>query len=455
MRPSFASTKARPVPEAHRSNFNHLVYDIAWFGVLNGSAIAFVAVYAARLGADAFQLGLLNAVPALVILTFALPAGSWLRDKPVGRATVLTSIGQRWFYLVWVFLPLLFVPSGQITALLVTTLLMSIPGTALAISFNALFAAAVPPEWRAQVAGARNAAFALSSIAVTLACGFLLDALPFPLGYQVVFFIGFVGAMMSTVHLAYIKVDDRPRASTKMLVRLRDWAQPGIDQMWTSARTMVGLRFLSRRQERGGSPRSSLVPLRDHRYQGVLLIVFALHLTLYLAVPLFPLMMVSEIGLSDSEIGWGNSLFYVAIFLGSLRLHSVNERLGYRKTIALGLMIISFYPTFLAMAENVWLFLAASLAGGLGWSLVGGALGNYVLAETPDDKRPAYLAWYNMALQAGILGGSLLAPVLAGFWSIPAALLFAAAARFVTGVFIWRGSEAAGEKPIPSKQASD
>ena len=41
---SFASSRARPVPAEHRSNFNHLILDIAWFGVLNGSAIAFVAV---------------------------------------------------------------------------------------------------------------------------------------------------------------------------------------------------------------------------------------------------------------------------------------------------------------------------------------------------------------------------------------------------------------------------
>ena len=76
---SFASSKARPVPEAYRRNFNHLILDIAWFGVLNGSAVAFVAVYATRLGASAFQLGLLNAMPAVVNLLFALPAGRWLQ----------------------------------------------------------------------------------------------------------------------------------------------------------------------------------------------------------------------------------------------------------------------------------------------------------------------------------------------------------------------------------------
>ena len=36
---SIASTRARPVPAEHRANFNNLILDIAWFGVLNLSLI--------------------------------------------------------------------------------------------------------------------------------------------------------------------------------------------------------------------------------------------------------------------------------------------------------------------------------------------------------------------------------------------------------------------------------
>jgi len=32
------------IPVEHRRNFFHLYMDIAWFGVLNGSAISFMAV---------------------------------------------------------------------------------------------------------------------------------------------------------------------------------------------------------------------------------------------------------------------------------------------------------------------------------------------------------------------------------------------------------------------------
>lgn len=431
---SLGSSRARPVPAEHRSNFNHLILDIAWFGVLNGSAIAFVAVYATRLGASAFQLGLLNASPAIINLMFALPAGRWLQYRPISRATFHTSLAHRWFYLLWVFLPFFFAPQGQVWLIVLLTVIMSIPGTALAIGFNGLFAAAVPPDWRAQIVGVRNAGYALTSIIITLVCGRLLDTLPFPLGYQVVFFIGFIGAAMSSLHLWYVRPADehrRPSSGKSM----GDWAQPGAMSMWQGLRTTVGLRFLLREK-----PLNShwFNPLKDIHYRQVLILVFAMHLTLYLGVPLFPLRLVRELQLSDQIIGLGNSIFYVALFLASTRLDGITRRFGNMKTMALGIIIISLYPAFLAIASGPKLFLFASIMGGSGWALAGGAVGNFVLEKTPDDSRPAYLAWYNMSLQAGILLGALTAPLLAGWWGLALALGFAAACRFLTGVVIWR-----------------
>lgn len=431
---SIASTRSRPVPAEHRSNFNHLVLDIAWFGVLNGSAIAFVAVYATRLGASAYQLGLLNAIPAVVNLVFALPAGRWLQDLPLSRATFVASIVHRWFYLLWGFLPFLFTDRGQVQALVVLTLLMSIPGTALAIGFNGTFAAAVPAEWRGRVVGVRNAAYALTSIVVTLACGRLLDSMPFPGGYQIVFLIGAVGATMSTVHLYFVRpADEHRKPGTGR--SMGDWADPGEFSMWQSVRLSVGLRFLTR-----ANPLSSrwFNPIKDEHFRRVLLLVFAMHLTLYLAVPLFPLFLVREIQLSDQVIGFGNSIFYIALFLSSARLDWFTRRFGNRRTMALGIMVISLYPLIISQAEGPALYLIASIMGGTGWSLAGGAVGNYVLEKTPDDSRPSYLAWYNMALQGGILLGALIAPALAAWWGVIVGLLFAAACRFVTGLAIWR-----------------
>jgi len=62
------------VPHAYRANFIHLYFDMAWFGILSGTAMNFLSVYAARLGGSGFQIGMLAATSAFVNLILAMPA---------------------------------------------------------------------------------------------------------------------------------------------------------------------------------------------------------------------------------------------------------------------------------------------------------------------------------------------------------------------------------------------
>jgi len=161
----------RVLSQPLRANFHNLYLDVFWFGVLSGSTIAFVTIYAARLGASPFQISLLSAGPAVVNLVLSLPAGRWLENKALVPATFWSAALQRLGYLALIVLPWFFSDQWQIWAVILITLLMSIPGTLLAISFNALFAEAVPPDWRAEVVGKRNALMAVSLTATTLLSG--------------------------------------------------------------------------------------------------------------------------------------------------------------------------------------------------------------------------------------------------------------------------------------------
>jgi len=202
---------ARPVPAEYRSVFFHLYMDIAWFAILSASAISFVSVYAARQGASGFQIGLLSAGPAVMNLVFTIPAGRWLEKQPTSAAVFWTAALSRLLYLPWIVLPWLLAPQGQVWTLVTLTLLMSIPGTPLAVGFNALFAEAVPPEYRGHVIAVRNALLALVYIAVSLLCGQILVRIPFPTGYQVVFALGFLGGA--------IAIGRRKRATTPGIAR--------------------------------------------------------------------------------------------------------------------------------------------------------------------------------------------------------------------------------------------
>ena len=180
----------RTVPVELRSNFRHLYLDILWYGVLAGSAISFLTVYATRIGADSFQIGFLAAGPAVINLVFTLPTGRWLESRPIGPAVFWSSVFHRFFYLIWVVIPWLLLPHVQLWLYIAITLMMTIPGTVLAVGFNALFADAVPAEWRGHVTGVRNAVLSVAFIVASLVSGVILERLPFPTGYQIVFAIG-------------------------------------------------------------------------------------------------------------------------------------------------------------------------------------------------------------------------------------------------------------------------
>ena len=124
------------------------------------------------------QLGWFAALPALVALIISLPAGFWLKNKKLDRAVFWSSALFRLYYLIW-FALLFFVPTAfQVNVILFLTLFLSVPGTLLAIGFNALFAAIVPPEWRNYVIGIRHGLLAIGSVIASLTCGYILDKLP-------------------------------------------------------------------------------------------------------------------------------------------------------------------------------------------------------------------------------------------------------------------------------------
>jgi MFS family permease len=415
-----------PVPPEYRSSFTHLYFDIAWFGLVSGSTLAFVAIYAAHLGASAFQIGLLTAGPAVVNLVFTLPAGRWVEKRTISSAVFWSAVFNRIFYLLLVFLPILLLPHGQIWMIVGFTLLMGIPGTALLIGFNSLFAEAVPPEWRGHVAGIRNALFALAIVTTTLISGEILIRVPFPTNYQIVFGLGFLGAAMSTLHLRLVLPPPCP--GEKVALRL--------ERTWTGTLRSLGGNLRSLGHSSGA--RLLRTDVLTGPFARLIALLFAFHLSQFLPIPLFPLYQVGELHLTDQEISLGTALFNGMVLLGSLQLATLTQRMGNQRLTGVGIIVLSGYPLLMGLSRGLELFLVASVVGGLGWSMVGGALNNYILEGVPPGDRPAYLAWYNLALNAAILLASLTGPLVAGWIGLAGALILAGVCRILAALAILR-----------------
>jgi len=398
----------RRYPESLRKTFLHLYLDIGWFGLLNGTTLTFLNVYAARLGARGVQIGLMASLPAMVNLIFTLPAGRWLENRDIRLAVFSTSVVYRLGYILFIFLPWLFSPSGQIQALIWLSLLMAIPLTPLAVGFNALFAAAVPEEWRAHVVGMRNAVFSLSFILSTLLGGYILKHVAFPPGYQIVFGLGAFGALMSSLHLFFIHPGQNPTKSVEFPSKKQGWMDRLRFDIWRSP------------------------------FARVLLDLTLFHLVQYLAIPLFPLYIVNHLHLGDDQIGIGTALFYVTVMLNSTQLNRWVSRLGHKRLTGLGIAGMGLYPFLLSFSTHVWQYYVISVIGGCFWALAGGAYGNYMLENIPAEDRPAHLAWYNLNLNAAVLLGSLIGPAFGDWVGISRALLTFGLLRMMVGYLIWR-----------------
>lgn len=401
------------VPSECRANFRHFYFDIGWAGILSGSAVNFLSIYAARLGATGFQIGLLGSMGSVISLVLSIPTGRWLEHRSTSRAVFWTSIAYRLFYILWIPLPWLFSSQGQIWALISIAFLMGIPAVPLSVGFNALFAEAVPSEWRAHVMGIRNIVFSITFVLSSLGSGYLLDHLPFPTGYQVLFGIGVFGALMSSLHLYFIKPvnaaisappRDLPPASVKPASSpRRDWRGALRLDVWKPP------------------------------FGRVLLVLLGFHLAQYLAIPLFPLYSVNVLRLTDAQIGIGTALFYLIVLIGSTQLARLSRKAGHHKLTAYGMMGMSLYPIILAFSHSVAPYFAVQILGGAVWAIVGGAQPNYLLERVPENDRPVHLAWYSMVVNACVLAGSLAGPFLANYMGLTVALLVFGLLRLLAG----------------------
>ena len=411
---------------------------MGWFGILSGSSINFLNIYATRLGANGFQIGLLSAVGAMVSLMLAIPSGRWIEGRPIGKAVFWSSVLYRIGFLLFVPLPWLFGAAGQIWALIVLAFLMAIPVTPLSVGFNALFASAVPNEYRAYVVGIRNVVLSITYMISSIGSGYLLNRLPFPLGYQVVFGIGFLGAAMSSVHLYLIKTG----TSSEEALRSNH-------EVTQALRHKDFLRHVQSNHEgtkRGSGFFSAIrADVLKTPFRFVLLALLFFHLTQYLPLPIFPLVQVNVLHLSDKQIGIGSAIFYFIMLIGSTQLRNMVQKIGHQKVTAIGILSMALYPIGLAFSSTALHFYITSAIGGLASSLATGAYANYLLEHIPANDRPAYLAWYNVVLNLSVLVGSLAGPLVANAMGLTTALFIFAAARALAGVAIFKWGQGKGE----------
>jgi MFS family permease len=406
MKPSLLSRLNTGVPPDLQRNFFFWYMDIAVWGLYTGSTVVFLSVYATRIGASAAQIGWLSAGPAIVTLLLAIPFGLWGRRIPTRRGVWVAAFLARFSILVYALIPFIHSPSLQITAILVATTLIAVPNIMVNLLFGPLFLSSVPADWRATVVGNRNAILAIITFIVTLLSGQLLSRIIAPLAYQIVFFIGFIGAVLTAYFLSRVQVNFPEQAVVS------------------------------------GSPApKNLLPRLDEagrRYIGVAGLLFLFNVGGSMFAPLSPVFVINSLHLSDGTIAAASALANMLVFIVSLRLPRSIRRLGNRRSTAAGAALVALQMLILAFTQSSWLYMVSAVVGGVAAGVLGIAQYNYHLENLPLQDRTVWLSWNMLVGNIGALLGSMLGPLLAGWTGIPLAFAILAAFRLGIAAVIWK-----------------
>jgi MFS family permease len=387
------------------ANTRYLYQEIAWWGVLSGLASSFLSVFVLRLGGSNVLIGLLTSLPALITILWLIPAGRIIeRQRSHLRVVLVSGVLMRLAYLLVALVPLVFV-AFRAEAVVAVVVLGTIPASMSMVAFSVMLAEVVPVQRRARVVGLRNFLVSVSSTLAVLIGGWFLELTPFPANFQWLFAVGFLTSLGSIYYLSRLKVPDAPVPPSPV-------AAP---RMPLATRLLGHLRMLW-----GHQP-----------FARFALCSFAYHWGLYLTIPLYSIYWVRYLHASDSWIG------FIGMVLGAVTAlaypfwgHQASRR-GSRKVLLVSALAGTLYPILTGLSPSVEPLLIAAVVGGIASAGFGLSLFNRLLEVTPDQRRPSFLAAYNVLINVAVFVAPMIGTALIDSIGIVNALVLGGLLRFV------------------------
>ncbi len=327
-----------PTTELH--NYRMIRGDSIAMGII-ASVAPFLPVFIVRLGGSAFDVSLLTAIPAVGGFLLAIPVGQFLQRK---RHIVPWYSGSRMLaHLSYVVAAVVvFVaPAGVvIPALLAVWAMAAVPSTIGMVAFPIVMDGAAGPRGRYELMSRRWAIMGLTSAITVALIGQLLDRLPFPGNYQMVF-IGFSIAGLISFHFSH---------QFRVPAHAPRPPEPG-------SRRFDHLRATVR------AVRSQPAFLR---YSARQLVYFV---GARFAAPLIPLYYVREVGATDAWIGIIATCQSLALLVGYQFWRRLSVARGGGVVLLVTLFAGALYPVVLSLVDE--LVVVAALAAVAGFFSAG------------------------------------------------------------------------------------
>jgi MFS family permease len=402
------------VDRTEKANFHNLVYDIAWFGLAAAATSRFLSIFAIRLGADAGDLGLISALPSLVMLISSALALWWLRHfRSAMTALQAPAFGFRLVFLLPAFTPFL-PPEFQIPWLVLSVTLPAIPQGIAGALFVVVMRQCVSDQQITQLTSRRQIGLNAGVAVGALGFGIMLESLPFPLNYQLMFVMAFVFALMSQWHVTRMRsinqapaatpqpapVADAPVAEVPAVTQRRIWSEP--------------------------------------RFRFVIFSVLITHLTFFSTVAFVPLHLVENLKATEAFV----AAFGIVELLGGMLIATQTERLsrliGQRGLMAAGMIGTALALVVIALAPRPEFTLIAAGLSGASWTAAAVGLFSYFLLHTPTGLMAQGSIAYQQLAGLGMFIGPVFGTLLVGVGlPLVGVIVIGAVLRFGAGLALF------------------
>jgi hypothetical protein len=372
------------------------------------AAAPYLPVFLARLGADNFAIGLLTSMPALAGLIFAVPLGQFLARQ---RNVVLWYSGARFLvilcYAFTGLVPFLVADQRVLTILLIWAL-ATIPQIIVNLGFTIVMSGVAGPQGRLYLMSRRWSSLGITTAIVVAFAGLVLDRLPFPFNYQLVFMVLSLGGIVSFAFSSRILLPDQKQTLTTLKQSWGERAKHWLDQLRAEKRfvRVIGSQFVYR-------------------------------FGLAFALPLFPLYYVRVLNASDESIGLITTVQGAVLLVAYYVWARITKQRGVRFALLVTTLAVALYPILLSITPVVPLVillsgLAATFAAGIDLIFF-----DMVVESYPPQEAATFVGMQQFTVYLVTFIAPFVATTLATALSIPIALMIAGVIRLVGfGMFV-------------------
>jgi MFS family permease len=403
----------------------YVVATMFWAAILHASN-SFNSAFAVRLGASNELVGLMSSGRSLIIILLTLPAARFVESRIRRKKWLIGSIFvQRLVYIVIAVMPFVvgrYRAEVFVGLMMLRTLLLR-PYSA---GWSSFLADLISRRRRTSVLAQRRIVRSAMLIVAVPVMTVLLSSFPFPLGYQLAYGLGFLGAMASTWCLWQVEIPEKRRERVRKQ---------------TSRKRTMSWRLL-------------LSPTRlwreDQDY-----VRFVVPRLIYswgarMAKPLFIIYYLRYLNASDSWIGLRTSVANVSMMIGFYLWSKLIKRWGDMRSMRIATPLMGLFPLLVGLTGNLTLILGYVMMRGFLVPAANLTFFNVSVRVSPDAHRESYLGLYKVITNVAGLLAPMVGVALVDVIGLNTVLFLAGGFRLAGGLLftLWPISDA--EELVPA-----